>query len=68
MTSTLTQREHASEPPLLFDTMQAVMQHRRAHRPVPGRLLDELRARRLSGLADAIERYNLRVAPVQLSA
>ncbi len=68
MTSTLTSREHASERPLLFDTMQAVVQLRRAHRPVPDRLVDELRARHLSTLAEAIERYNVRVTRVQLSA
>ena len=68
MTSTLTPREHALEQPLLFDTMQAVIQYRRALEPVPDRLVDELRTRHLSTLADAIERYNARVGSVMLSA
>lgn len=68
MTSTLIAHEPAIEQPLLFDTMQAVVQCRRAHRPVPDRLVDELRARHLSTLAEAIERYNDRVGQLILSA
>lgn len=68
MTSTLTPREHAHDQPLLFDTMQAVVQYRREHKPVPDRLVAELRTRHLSTLADAIERYNARTARVLLSA
>ncbi len=72
MTSTLTSsrtvRELAPERPLLFDTMQAVIQYRRELQPVPARLIGELRDRHLGTLVEAIERYNERVDMVRMSA
>jgi hypothetical protein len=76
MTSTLIAPTHdialdGDQPcarPMLFDTMQAVIVCRRELRPVPERLVDELRARHLTSLVDAIERYNLRMSRVLLSA
>ena len=68
MSSTLHAPEVDIAQPMLFDTMQAVVQCRRAHAPVPSRLVDELRARHLATLADAIERYNERMTVVALSA
>lgn len=75
MTSTLIAPSHdlapirdEQRPVPIFDTMQAVIQCRRELRPVPQRLVDQLRARSLSSLADAIERYNERAGVVRLSA
>ena len=54
--------------PQLFDTMRAVVEHRRRYDEVPVHLLDDLRVFQLVGLADAIERYNDRVGRVRVSA
>lgn len=54
--------------PLLFDTMRAIVEHRRGHRAVPVHLLDELRVFQLVELADAIDRYNDRVTRVRPAA
>ena len=54
--------------PKLFDTMRAIVEHRRRYHEVPVHLLDDLRVYQLVGLADAIERYNERVTRVRVIA
>lgn len=46
----------------LGDAMDALMAYRSSELPVPAALVNSVRAYRLGTLADAIERYNDRVA------